>query len=472
MKTKLLSLTVGLLAVVSVIFLTSGCDSDLVDINNSPNAVSAANVKTIVGQQAVLVGLQSIIGDWYSGDRSRVTSIWTRQMCAPPGLGRAQPVSWNTYAVTRGSGDVIDYTWRNGFYAVKLANDIIDNAAEAGLTGNTLNTYLGMAKFYKALVLGEHAALWGDIPIETRNTVTPQPVFVKQSAAYAEVQKLLDEALAHFSAGTAPEARDLNFGTQTAAVHQARWIAATNSLKARYYLHALNYAAAATAAASGISATTGTVNGIWTLAATTEYSPWGHWSQTETGEPLRANKYFVDLLKSETGDTRLAAYFAARGGATAIVGYDIYGDLGGTGDELVTTRAAGLVKYRAYNAPFPLISYEENLLISAEAKARTANTAGAITDLNVIRTGAGLTAKVAGDFATTADLITEILKQKYLQLFLEGQAYHDMRRVAFTDGRPLYRAGIPLRYFYTQSEQTTNPNVPTGEDMFTRNELW
>jgi hypothetical protein len=193
---------------------------------------------------------------------------------------------------------------------------------------------------------------------------------------------------------------------------------------------------------------------------------------TETGEPIRANKYLVDMLKSEAGDTRLAKYFAVRGGAVAIVGYDIYGDLGGTGDELTTTRAAGLVKYSAYNTPFPLISYEENLLIRAEAKARTGDNAGAITDLNVIRTGAGLTAKTAANFPTLATLITEILKQKYMQLFLEGQAYHDMRRVNKTDGTPLYRSGIPTRFFYTQSEQTTNPNVPTGEDLFTRNEIW
>lgn len=467
MKTKLSTLMVGLLAIVSIVFLTSGCDSDLVDINNSPNAVSAANVKTITGQQAILVGLQSIIGDWYAGDRSRVTSIWTRQMCAPPGLGRAQPNSWNTYAVTRGSGDVIDYTWRNGYYAVKLANDIIDNAAGAGLTGGTLNLYLGMAKFYKALVFGEHAALWGDIPIETRNTITPQPIFVKQSVAYAEVLKLLDEAIAHFQAGTATDARDLNFQG-----NQAKWIAAAYSLKARYLLHTLNYAGAAAAAAQGITASANNVNGIWTLT-TGEYSPWGHWAKTETGEPLRANKYFVDLLKSEPGDNRLTAYFAPRGGATSIVGYDIYGDLGGTGDELSTTRAAGLVKYSAYDAKFPLISYEENLLIRAEAKARTGDNAGAVADLNVIRTGAGLPAKTVGDFPNTAALITEILKQKYLQLFLEGQAYHDMRRVNKTDGRPLYRNGIPLRYFYTQSEQTTNPNVPPDPDgLYGRNEIW
>jgi hypothetical protein len=471
MKTKLLNLTVGLLAVVCVVFLTSGCDSDLVDINNSPNATSAANVKTIIGQQAILVGLQAIIGDWYAGDRSRVTSIWVRQMCRPDGLGRAQPGSWQTYAMSRGSGDVIDYSWRNGYYAVRLANDIIDNASDAGLTGGTLNLYLGMAKFYKALVLGENAALWGSIPVETRNTVTPHPVFVSQTAAYAAVQTLLDEALVHFNAGTATEARDLNF-----AGNQALWVAATNSLKARYYLHTMNYSSAATSASSGITAAAGSVFGRWTTSRTSEYSPWGHWCQTETGEPLRGNKYYVDLLKSEAGDTRLNSFFLAGTGAATIVGHDVYGDLGGTGDELIGTRAARVNNYRAYNAPFPLISYQENLLIRAEAVQRGAGAAvssEALGYLNTIRTGAGLTSKVAGDFANGTAVITEILKQKYLQLFLEGQAYHDMRRVASTDGRAYYRANIPHRYFYTQTEINTNPNVPADPlGLYQKNELW
>ncbi len=464
MKTKLFS-AIGLLVAISSVMFLSGCDKDLVDINNSPNAVSQANVKTIIGQQAVLVGLQSAIGDWYSGDRSRLLSIWTRQMCAPTGLGRPQPASWNNYLMDRAKNSVNDYNWSQGYRAVKLANDIIYNAADAGLAGNTLNTFLGIAKFYKALILGDQAAVYGDVPMET---LTDFPVYAKQSAVIAYTQTLLDQAIGHFQAVTPPStlAMDLPFKGDA-----AKWIPACNSLKARHYLFALNYASAASSAAQGISAATGTVNAIYSLTAG-EYSPWGHWTNTETGEPIRSNKYYVDLLKSEPGDRRLTTFLSVRGGAAAIVGFDIYADLGGTGDERTPTRAAGLAKYGPYNAPFPLMSYEENLLIRAEAKARTGDTPGAITDLNTIRTTAGLTAKTAGDFANTAALISEIIKQKYLQLFLEGQAYHDMRRVNKTDGTPLYRTGIPTRWLYVEAEITTNPNTPKGDSEQARNELW
>jgi hypothetical protein len=462
MKTKLFS-AIGLLVAISVVTFLSGCDKDLVDINNSPNAVSQANVKSIIGQQAVLVGLQSAIGDWYSGDRSRLMSIWTRQMCAPTGLGRPQPAAWNNYLLDRSKNSVNDYNWSQGYRAVKLANDIIYNAADAGLAGGKLNAFLGIAKFYKALILGDQAATYGDVPMET---LTDFPTYAKQSAVFAYTQTLLDEAIGHFKAGTEAVAMDLPFkGNAT------NWIAACNSLKARHYLFALNYASAVSSAAQGISAATGTVNAIFSLTVG-EYSPWGHWTNTETGEPIRSNKYYVDMLKSEAGDKRLALFLSVRGGATSVIGFDIYGDLNGSTDEKTPTKAAGLAKYGPYNAPFPLMSYEENLLIRAEAKARTGDTPGAITDLNTIRTTAGLTAKPAGDFANTAALITEILKQKYLQLFLEGQAYHDMRRVNKTDGTPLYRAGIPTRWLYVEAEITTNPNCPKGDSEQSRNELW
>lgn len=464
MKTRLFYSMVGLLVALSLVVTLSGCDNDLVGINNSPNAVSEANVRTIVGQQAVMVGMQAGIGDWYSGDRSRTFSIWTRQMCAPSGLGRPQPAAWNTYIIERGQDTPNEYNWSQGYRVVKMANDIINNAATAGLTGSTLNTFVGIAKFYKAFVLGDHAAVYGDVPMET---VVTSPVYAKQSAVFAYTQTLLDEAISSFTAGTTtPTQQDLNFQGNA-----DKWKAACYTLKARHYMFALDYAKAAAAAAQGIAAANGTVNGIFS-STTGEYSPWGHWTNTEAGEPLRANKYYVDLLKSEANDKRLTSFLSVRGGATSVIGFDVYSDLNGSTDEKNPSKAAGLNKLGPYNAPFPLISYEENLLIRAEAKARTGDTPGAIVDVNVVRTAAGLTAKVSGDFATAAALISEILKQKYLQLFLEGQSYHDMRRVNKTDGTPLYRAGIPARWVYNQNEITTNPNCPLNDSEQSRNELW
>lgn len=93
MKTKRISYVIALLVAVFFVTFLSGCDKDLSVLNNDPNNISQASIKTIVGQQAVTIGIQSVVGDWYAGDRSRILSIWTRQMCAPSGLGRPQPTS-------------------------------------------------------------------------------------------------------------------------------------------------------------------------------------------------------------------------------------------------------------------------------------------------------------------------------------------------------------------------------------------
>ncbi|MBN1396542.1 MAG: RagB/SusD family nutrient uptake outer membrane protein [Bacteroidetes bacterium] len=462
MKTNQISYVLTLLVAVFLVTFLSGCDNDLSVLNEDPNNISTASLKTAVGQQALVIGIQSVVGDWYAGDRSRLLSIWTRQMCAPSGLGRPQPTSWNNYLMDRGQDSPNSYIWQMAYDVVKLSNDVINNAGSAGLSGPQVNLYVGMAKFYKALALGELAALYGSIPVETDAT---EPPFVSQTAAYTRVQTLLDEALASFNAGTAADAKDLNFSGD-----QASWVAACHSLKARYLLHTLDYAGALTQAQQGITAAAGTVNAYWSTNVL-EYSPWGHWVNTETGNPIRANKYLIDKLTSEAGDTRLNTFFTPGGSATTIVGFDIYGDLGGAGDELVADNAAGLNKYGPVDAPFPLMSYEETVLIRAEAQARTAGAAAAVPDIDIIRTGAGL-AGVSGAATTdAAACITEILKQKYMQLLLEGQAYHDMRRVHKTDGTPLYRTGIPLRWLYPDVEQKVNPNTPV-DDASTVNELW
>lgn len=102
---------------------------------------------------------------------------------------------------------------------------------------------------------------------------------------------------------------------------------------------------------------------------------------------------------------------------------------------------------------FPFISYKENMLILAEAQARTGQTADATTALNTIRKEAGLK-----DYSGN-DLIGEILHQKFLQLFLEGQVYTDMRR---TKTKP--SPNMPMRFIYPITEYNANPNVPKDSE--------
>lgn len=420
-----------------------GCEIDK-SINNSPNAINESNVKSVDGVNGLTIALQVAAVDFYSGDRSRIGSMWARQMCAPEGLGRPQPVSWNSYQFQ--TDGFVDDMWKLGYRGVRIANDIIAYAPELSFGDNNeklVNTYLGMAKAYKAVILGELAAYYGSIPINIVGLEAPK--FATQTEAYAEVQKLLSEALTHF-ANSGTVSRDLNFKGDG-----AKWTPVLHSLKARYFLHAMDYTNAAAEAEQGLKAAGGDLFGIYNDAAG-EYSTWGHWALTEVGQPIRATNTYIRALKAESGDTRLEEFFSPNEDGN-FVGFAFFKVDDATDDEKDITKLSTMKKYGLYSDDFPFITYKENMLILAEAQARNGQTGPAATNLNTIRTEAGL-----GNYSGS-NLIGEILNQKYLQLFLEGQAYTDMRR---TQTRP--DPTMPMRFIYPLSEFNANPNVPKDAD--------
>jgi len=444
-------LTIKLLvAFFAIGLILSSCEIDD-SINQSPNAINQEKMKTVDGIYGLTIGMQVAAADFYSSDRSRINSFFAWQMCAPPGLGRPQPTFWNTYVINEDGPP--DDCWKlTGYRGVKITSDIIAWApgvfASDALAG-TRNTILGMAKTYRAIFFAEMAAMYGSVPIHINGLEPPE--FATQREAYTEVQNLLDEALVHFASAGACD-RDLNFGGDGAI-----WTEVVHSLKARYHLHMGEYSDALTEANSGISSAANNLYGVHTSSAG-EYAPWGHWTLTETGEPIRCEASFMRLLKSEAtdGDTvRLTEYFSPNddgeywGYALDNRSYSPIPD----GNETDNTKTCHLKKYGGYGDWFPAISYEENVLIRAECKARTNDVSGGVEDVNTLRRLTGLPDFSSSDKDAT---IAEILKQKYIELFLEGQAYHDMRRTGTLPG-----TGVPYRWIYPTSEKNANPNYST-----------
>jgi hypothetical protein len=458
-KRNLIGLAVCVLGLVPI----ASCSIDD-SINNSPNSIEQGKLASKAGVYGLLVGLQSISGDFYSGDHSRLSSLWSWQMSGPPGLGRAQPNSWMNYVLNPTGPQ--DDEWKNGYRAVRQSTDLMTYAPRVTFSNTpeknvaTQNTIVGIAETYRALVLGELAADFGSIPI-TVDAVNPPP-FVSQSAAYAEVQRLLDDALAKFtSAGdnSIGFGQDLNYGGNAAA-----WIPVVHTLKARYFLHVHNYGSALSEAKMGLTDPAADLKALYSQTVG-EYSPWGHWTIVEGA--LTAEKAFVDSLRSEPGDTRLTKYFAPNKNGH-IVGYAGHNEViapTSLDSESLDASLASLLSpaYGDYDSKFTLASAAENTLIQAEAEAQTGDIAAAVTDVNVIRAAAGLPAFASSDQAAT---IAQILKQKWLELFLQGQAYNDMRRTGTLPEVVTHtstRTGN-LRFTYPESETVANPNVPPDDD--------
>jgi hypothetical protein len=102
--------------------------------------------------------------------------------------------------------------------------------------------------------------------------------------------------------------------------------------------------------------------------------------------------------------------------------------------------SVGFTIYPAQDSPLPLIRNEELILLRAEARYFTGDVAGALADLNVVRTRAGGLAPITqAAIATSDQFVTELLLQRRYSLLYEGDRWVDVRRFNRLNTLPLDR---------------------------------
>src|SRR2546429_598163 len=103
----------------------------------------------------------------------------------------------------------------------------------------------------------------------------------------------------------------------------------------------------------------------------------------------------------------------------------------------------------------PLVTYQENELILAEAYSQTGNDPVALTHLNNARAVAPLPALVA---ITGTALRDSIMIEKYVALFQNIEVWSDYRRTCvpaltpYLKANPIWRGKIPARLYYGGTE--------------------
>jgi hypothetical protein len=149
----------------------------------------------------------------------------------------------------------------------------------------------------------------------------------------------------------------------------------------------------------------------------------------------------------------LAEYFGpAPGGGFG--GFDV--TVGTTNLNSVSPLAGG----RASDPEFrqPIITYDENQLIVAEASFQLGDRATATSALNTVR---ARHRKSAISSPTLVDIMTE----KYIALFQNPEAWSDYKRTCLPSLKPAVgRTVIPGRFLYGQTEVQTNPQPATDND--------
>ncbi|WP_166437090.1 SusD/RagB family nutrient-binding outer membrane lipoprotein [Niastella caeni] len=443
-------------------FIIISCTKVYEGENVDPNKPTEASPETLLkGIELANIMVQV-------GHIQRITGMWT-------GHYKGVTLLYKNLAEYNLSADESNLHWQTVYQGVVKQAHLL----RQGLPGN--KTFSGITKILEAHALGSTTALYGNIPFsQAADESYPDPVFDNQADVYTGIQKLLDEAIAELTSvpSSATISEDLFFAGKSTS-----WIAVANTLKARYYLEAKDYTKAYASALLGINA----------LNLSLKYYPPGVVTTTDAnliyefinvrGGYLSTNGAFLQdvLLKAGTLNTRNNAKTNedARSKYFKITGTSATAELG------VANKTA----------PMPMVTYEENLLILAEAGVRTLGFAEGLAQLNkvraLLRTNLGLAAMPAtggtilyNDYVATdfdpggicnADNITplrallrEIVEERYVTLNGTIVPFNDARRLRKTENDinvPVpfnisTATQYPERLIYAQNEINANPNVP------------
>ncbi len=423
-------------------FSLFSCSNYTDGINDDPNNFTSAPGNLIIGQAELEVVKLS------SSNSSRFSGIFTDQFT---GSDR-QYISVNDYILVAGDfDDAWDDLYVDGAAQARIAK-------EAGIeSGDALLT--GVAQIMEALLIGEAAAIWGDVPYSTAFDVqnNPDPTYDTQVSVLAAAQKLLDQAI--LNVGDAASVASV-YGSPIFVGNGAKWNEVAYSLKARYYLIAKEYKSALTAAQMGIKNANGDLLSAHN-SATGSKNLYFQFLVEQRGGYLTANG--SNLLKLLNGDR--ARLLKTPGDSNRYDHFFFYDAT--SGNYALNYNDGG---YFAVDASFPIVSYIETKLIEAEAAQRTG--ADALTPFNEVRDH--LAVKYDGDFphsvAGGAELLAQITEEKYCSLPGSMQIFHDTRRNNNLLGVPVKGTGhstIPQRFYYPQIEINTNTSFPGLVDIFT-----
>lgn len=445
-----------------------GCNKYL-DINEDPN------VSTDVPAELLLKSMELADVQIQSGHLMRISQFWTGQM---RGINNLYD-RINDYII---SPEESNGMWAFMYHGIMTQNDIIQQNSENELVK-------GIANIIEAHGIGSMASMFGDIPY-SQVGIEQNTAFDKQADVFQAAQALLNTAIDQL--GSVATSRrftdDILLGGNPVS-----WIQVAYTLKARYYMMTREYGEAYQNALLGIKSKNNS------LRYAGAYSGYGTTNEN-------SNLYNLILSGSRSGDLTSIGSFndnllnpsnaASRNNAKT--------DESRRRDYLTLDQAEiKSNRLSAANAQMPLVSYEENLLILAEAGFRSVGFNEGLTRLNALRTYlatgnafAGDTALpikydsyIASDFAAggienadniTADkaLLREIMEEKYVSCFGTLVPFDDFRRIRTTDNSialqiPINAGNLyPERFLIAQDEINGNSNAPSPiPDLFAKTQV-
>lgn len=450
-----------LIPLAAAIVLAGGCGADLIvpDFNNpsiedltgspTPTKIATAAQGLLIGtrvQQGEQNGYVSLLGilgrESYNFDPA--DPRFSTEMLTGP-LDPGSPAF---------GANLFAFPYRN----IRNAN-ILLGALESvvGMTAAQVEAVRGLAKTIQALdylyVINTRDDLGAPLDVNQAPTAAPAP-FASKTEIFTNIVRLLDEGATHLQAGGTAFPFTLSPGFAGFNT-PATFITFNRALKARVEAYRRSYATALAAVNASFINTTSPL----TLGVYHSYSNNSGDLQNRlfdpTGRAILAHPALLTDARLQPNGSRDARVTAK---VAALVDPPERTVLGVTTGYLFTI-------YTSNTAPVPIIRNEELILLRAEARYFTGDQAGALNDINFIRTTSGQLA-ARGAFTSESDFVSELLYQRRYSLMLEGgHRWIDARRFGLLATLPkaLPTHNIPTRFPFPEGECLARlPEKPAG----------
>lgn len=406
----------------------AGCKKDY----TNPNAATSAQVFSAAkGLAGTVIGLQRTYASNVAYGMSDATGLITGEtFLLNPGNTSEFQFATGGSAVD-GTNALLGNVWTSANKIIYDANNVINAAGQLGDKGYA-SGLIGYATIFKALSIGCLSGYWEKVPDTTGiSNVT----FSDRITGYNRAIAAIDKALTTISANAVSNAflTDMPAGVDI--------VNTLNALKARYLLFAGNYAAALNVAStvdlskkSVLSFEAANPNPVFNSVTSTN----------NIYQPVDSTLGLPAAIAPELNDKRIPFY-------TSI-------------NPTINPRFRLNGFWNSATMAIPLYYPGEMILIKAEAYARQTvpDLVNGTLELNkvVTKKAANDALGIGADLApvlplTAADLLTQVYRNRCIELYLSGMKLEDMRRFA----RPNSERKRNL-FPYPFRERDSNTNTP------------
>lgn len=409
--------------------LVTGCKKDFENPNAATEGQTFSNDKAATG---VAVGIQRVYSTSAAGTLYALVNAngFVTNELILRNAGNIPELQLSTGgAAVDPTNTVLLNVWSRSNKIIFDAGNVI-RYAQGLADKNYASGLISFVSIYKALSIGNMAMFWQKIPDTTGQNVN----FIDRIDGFKKAVTVLNNAIAIYTANP-PNSSVLN-----RLPSEVNIINTLYALKARYSLYAGDNAGALAAAnlvdltkKSTLNFTAQALNPVYESATSTN----------NVFQPVDSTLGLPVSLAPDLADKRIPFYIGIN--PTTTPRYRINGF------------------YASGTTPVPIYLPGEMILIKAEAYARMNQLTEALAELNKVITkkpvadpyglGADLPA-LSGSF-TSAQLLTEIYRQRSIELFMSGLRLEDMRRL----GRP--ETERKRNFFpYPFQERDNNLNTP------------